>query len=301
MSFSLPGGFSLRPLGDLEIPWPAADRKWRECLRDLDRNVRGGCVHIVGSSRKFESICVPPGVVAHGDVSQKAGAAALEALSAAIEAECLAQGLILSKEAPAVEPVDASRSADGRVNDEAAKTQGVPSTAAEPGSASPSADKDEAANTQEVPSTVAETGKASLGAEGAVSGEVAKSEVARDTGPTDAGRPPSAFELASQVAPHITVGPGLELVLNTGLPPAFWQPNFLVCVGAGQVDALCATLGDRRLGSRSLAPCTCPTRERYGSLCGSACQPARDHNSGLRNALGRWNLFELRARKLGLV
>jgi len=45
-------------------------------------------------------------------------------------------------------------------------------------------------------------------------------------------------ELICQIAAHISVSPGMQLVLSKSLPPALWQPFFAVCVGSGQVRVI---------------------------------------------------------------
>lgn len=45
-------------------------------------------------------------------------------------------------------------------------------------------------------------------------------------------------ELSLQVAAHVSVGPGVQLTIARGLPPALWQPTFTLCIGDGQVRVL---------------------------------------------------------------
>mmetsp|Transcript_63851 Transcript_63851/g.122767 ORF Transcript_63851/g.122767 Transcript_63851/m.122767 type:complete len:398 (-) Transcript_63851:175-1368(-) len=45
-------------------------------------------------------------------------------------------------------------------------------------------------------------------------------------------------ELARQVAIHISTGPGMQVVLQEKLPPALWQPTFIICISPSQVRVL---------------------------------------------------------------
>lgn len=45
-------------------------------------------------------------------------------------------------------------------------------------------------------------------------------------------------ELARRVAAHVSVGPSMQVALQNGLPPALWQPTFLLCVGGRQVRVM---------------------------------------------------------------
>mmetsp|Transcript_21978 Transcript_21978/g.63368 ORF Transcript_21978/g.63368 Transcript_21978/m.63368 type:complete len:418 (+) Transcript_21978:64-1317(+) len=73
-------------------------------------------------------------------------------------------------------------------------------------------------------------------------------------GPQVAGwqlNPAALEELVRQVAVHISVGPGMQVVEQKDLPPALWQPAFVVCIGGGQVRVLTvAFVGDPVIGDR---------------------------------------------------
>jgi len=57
--------------------------------------------------------------------------------------------------------------------------------------------------------------------------------------------------LVTQVAAHISVGPGLHVAAHCGLPPALWQPVYVVCIGAGQARVLTlAFIGEPVMGDR---------------------------------------------------
>jgi len=54
-----------------------------------------------------------------------------------------------------------------------------------------------------------------------------------------------------RVAANICVVPGMQAVMNHELPPALWQPSFVVCVGNGQVRVLTvAFVGEPVCGDR---------------------------------------------------
>lgn len=44
--------------------------------------------------------------------------------------------------------------------------------------------------------------------------------------------------LALRIAEHVSVGPALEAAVQSSLPPALWQPTFVICCGNGQVRVL---------------------------------------------------------------
>lgn len=45
-------------------------------------------------------------------------------------------------------------------------------------------------------------------------------------------------DLVRRVAAHVSVAPGIQAVLAHALPPALWQPTFVICVGHGEVRVL---------------------------------------------------------------
>lgn len=58
-------------------------------------------------------------------------------------------------------------------------------------------------------------------------------------------------ELTRQVATHISIGPGMEVVLQEKLPPALWQPTFVICISQSQVRVLTfAFVGEPATGNR---------------------------------------------------
>eukprot|EP00419_Tripos_fusus_P067677 CAMPEP_0172933600 /NCGR_PEP_ID=MMETSP1075-20121228/220589_1 /TAXON_ID=2916 /ORGANISM="Ceratium fusus, Strain PA161109" /LENGTH=563 /DNA_ID=CAMNT_0013794943 /DNA_START=57 /DNA_END=1752 /DNA_ORIENTATION=- len=57
--------------------------------------------------------------------------------------------------------------------------------------------------------------------------------------------------LTSRVAASISVVPGMQAVMSHELPPALWQPSFVVCIGSGQVRVLTlAFVGEPVCGDR---------------------------------------------------
>eukprot|EP00419_Tripos_fusus_P003175 CAMPEP_0172680416 /NCGR_PEP_ID=MMETSP1074-20121228/16749_1 /TAXON_ID=2916 /ORGANISM="Ceratium fusus, Strain PA161109" /LENGTH=358 /DNA_ID=CAMNT_0013498741 /DNA_START=176 /DNA_END=1252 /DNA_ORIENTATION=- len=64
-------------------------------------------------------------------------------------------------------------------------------------------------------------------------------------------------ELTRRVAAHITVGPGMHVVLQQTLPPALWQPAFVICISRSQVRVLTfAFIGEPVTGNRPDRKCT---------------------------------------------
>ena len=41
--------------------------------------------------------------------------------------------------------------------------------------------------------------------------------------------------LAEECAVNLSVSPGMQLVVERGLPPVLLQPTFVICIGGGQV------------------------------------------------------------------
>jgi len=57
--------------------------------------------------------------------------------------------------------------------------------------------------------------------------------------------------LVRRVAANISVIPGMEAVMRHSLPPALWQPSFIICIGSGQVRVLTlAFVGDPICGDK---------------------------------------------------
>jgi len=57
--------------------------------------------------------------------------------------------------------------------------------------------------------------------------------------------------LVRRVAANVSVIPGMEAVMKHSLPPALWQPSFIVCIGNGQIRVLTlAFVGDPICGDR---------------------------------------------------
>lgn len=57
--------------------------------------------------------------------------------------------------------------------------------------------------------------------------------------------------LTRRVAASISVVPGMQAVMSHELPPALWQPSFVVCIGSGQVRVLTmAFVGEPVCGDR---------------------------------------------------
>lgn len=64
-------------------------------------------------------------------------------------------------------------------------------------------------------------------------------------------------ELTRQVATHISTGPGMQVVLQEKLPPALWQPTFVICISQCQVRVTTiAFVGERATGDRPKSKCT---------------------------------------------
>jgi len=64
-------------------------------------------------------------------------------------------------------------------------------------------------------------------------------------------------ELTRRVATHITVGPGMHVVLQQKLSPVLWQPAFVICVSRSQVRVLTfAFIGEPVTGDRPDRKCT---------------------------------------------
>lgn len=58
-------------------------------------------------------------------------------------------------------------------------------------------------------------------------------------------------KLVMLVAAHVSVTPGVDLVMSRGLPPNLWQPIFTICIGDGQVRILTfAFIGEPVTGDR---------------------------------------------------
>jgi hypothetical protein len=58
-------------------------------------------------------------------------------------------------------------------------------------------------------------------------------------------------ELTRRVAAHITVGPGMNVVLQQKLPPVLLQPSFVICISRSQVRVLTfAFIGEPVTGDR---------------------------------------------------
>jgi len=59
------------------------------------------------------------------------------------------------------------------------------------------------------------------------------------------------MELTLQVATHISTGPGMQVVLQEKLPPALWQPTFVICISRSQVRVVTfAFVGEPAAGDR---------------------------------------------------
>ena len=57
--------------------------------------------------------------------------------------------------------------------------------------------------------------------------------------------------LAEECAVNISVSPGMQLVVERGLPPVLLQPTFVICIGGGQVRVLTfAFVGEPVTGDR---------------------------------------------------
>lgn len=57
--------------------------------------------------------------------------------------------------------------------------------------------------------------------------------------------------LAEECAVNISVSPGMQLVVERGLPPVLLQPTFVICIGGGQVRVLTfAFIGEPVTGDR---------------------------------------------------
>ncbi|CAL1167322.1 unnamed protein product [Cladocopium goreaui] len=83
--------------------------------------------------------------------------------------------------------------------------------------------------------------------------------------------PAALRTLAEECAVNLSVSPGMQLVVERGLPPVLYQPTFVICVGGGQVRVLtfafvgAPVTGDRpdrkrtpfsiRLATDDLVPC----------------------------------------------
>merc|ERR1719410_3305586 len=50
--------------------------------------------------------------------------------------------------------------------------------------------------------------------------------------------PAALEELGHHVAMHISIGPGMQAVMQSRWPPALWQPLYVVCVGCLQIRVL---------------------------------------------------------------
>lgn len=96
-------------------------------------------------------------------------------------------------------------------------------------------------------------------------------------------------ELALQVAAHVSVGPGVEVVMGRGLPPNLWQPLFVICIGDSQVRVLTfAFIGGPVTGDR-------PDRKRTpfclrigtGDLARAAARSAYAHHRTCQARAGR--------------
>eukprot|EP00927_Polykrikos_kofoidii_P043528 TRINITY_DN37595_c0_g1_i1.p1 TRINITY_DN37595_c0_g1~~TRINITY_DN37595_c0_g1_i1.p1 ORF type:complete len:447 (+),score=48.42 TRINITY_DN37595_c0_g1_i1:57-1397(+) len=58
-------------------------------------------------------------------------------------------------------------------------------------------------------------------------------------------------EMSKRAASQISVGPGMQAMLQEGLSPAMWQPLFIVCVGSGQLRVVtCSFIGEPVMGDR---------------------------------------------------
>jgi len=101
-----PGGGLRRGIGEVQVPFPAADDAWVERLRDLARSAHGGSVLIAGRHR------LRPAAEGSAEVGQEAPGLACKALLNTLRSELLAQGFGLSA-AGHVEPL--ARGCEGNV------------------------------------------------------------------------------------------------------------------------------------------------------------------------------------------
>lgn len=63
--------------------------------------------------------------------------------------------------------------------------------------------------------------------------------------------PAALEELGHHVAMHISIGPGMQAVMQSRWPPALWQPMYVVCVGCLQIRVLTfAFVGEPVSGDR---------------------------------------------------
>lgn len=178
-----------------EVPSPATEREWAECLRDLERMLQGDGVYIAGQHR-LSPVSANKREV--GDVGRAARAAAFDELLQAIQRELQAQG-----ESSPVAMVDSDVKAGFGLD----KLLNGPSIRA----------------------------------------PKPKQRVRQQASPNVG----TLRELARRVAAHLSVGPGMQVTLQNGLPPALWQPTFLLCIGGGQVRVLTfAFIGEPVTGDR---------------------------------------------------
>mmetsp|Transcript_22863 Transcript_22863/g.44470 ORF Transcript_22863/g.44470 Transcript_22863/m.44470 type:complete len:378 (-) Transcript_22863:51-1184(-) len=69
--------------------------------------------------------------------------------------------------------------------------------------------------------------------------------------PGDQVDPAALEELGHHVALHISIGPGMQAVMQSRWPPALWQPLYVVCVGCLQIRVLTfAFVGEPVSGDR---------------------------------------------------
>mmetsp|Transcript_107684 Transcript_107684/g.186395 ORF Transcript_107684/g.186395 Transcript_107684/m.186395 type:complete len:220 (+) Transcript_107684:3-662(+) len=58
-------------------------------------------------------------------------------------------------------------------------------------------------------------------------------------------------EVARQVAAHISVSPGMQAAVQTGMPPGMWQPMYIIGIGSAQIRVVTfAFIGGPAIGDR---------------------------------------------------